>query len=401
MSISLLEHSSNSSGNSHDWQRMCEQSGQRVVAFGGTAIDHGFARFLDEAAGLVLASDTVLHNAQARAGIRSAIRSGKNLLVLADSGPTALLNEFIDPYGMELTSIRVRRGEADADGNDGPALIRIERGKYPGAFRDPVLLDGVDSVAIQQPSLIRYGGDAMAVLTIPVEDEAFRVEDGATDTLRTWTSPAATCVAHGQLDGDAGAVMVVSGGVLGDPYRGALGDHFPGITANRRFAQNILCWLTKEQPIVYDRPTTGFILVDRIERRLVEYVQRRLERALPHWWEDGVPEPIRVKCASRCEEERNTLPKAAYLDLIDMKRIIDCHWTLFDRAFASVGWTGSKKVALDWVLQLNEIRRTVMHPTRRVFTRGDVTEAQLAFLRHTDARVARLARSRLDERASH
>jgi hypothetical protein len=230
------------------------------------------------------------------------------------------------------------------------------------------------------------------VLTIPIESRKFGVVDSAAGFPEHWTSPAATCIAHGQRDTDRGSVLVISGAVLRDPCTDGTGAPFAGIHANGQLAQNVLAWLTRSRASANDNPVTAFILIDRIERRLVQYVERKLHGAFTRWWEDGIPEPVRIKCATRCETQCNCLPKEAYLDLIDMRSVLDHNWSLFDPDLRSVGWVGGRRKALHWLVTLGKLRNVVMHPVRRMHDDDDLDDSALAFLRETDSRVFQLSR---------
>lgn len=108
------------------------------------------------------------------------------------------------------------------------------------------------------------------------------------------------------------------------------------------------------------------------------------------WWTEGVPEGVRVKCAERAEREGNKLPKAAYLDLLDLKRITESRWSLFSDLLEEVGWTGGRKQSLRWLEELNEIRRLVAHASKRHFGQVHIGEDQLSFLDDTYGRVKKL-----------
>jgi hypothetical protein len=99
------------------------------------------------------------------------------------------------------------------------------------------------------------------------------------------------------------------------------------------------------------------------------------------WWTDGIPVEIRKKCAQRCEEEANKLPKSAYLDLLDSKDVVEKNWQVFAPDFDIVGWRGGKKTALGWFTRLNDLRKNVMHPTRRHFVPTLIAQEDIVWLR--------------------
>lgn len=125
--------------------------------------------------------------------------------------------------------------------------------------------------------------------------------------------------------------------------------------------------------------TMAYELVTWVEERLHMFIGRRLQQAFGEeetkWWHQGVPQPIRKKCADRREEDPNRRPLYNYTDLIDLKDIMDKNWRHFENDFRKVkGQVMSKKEFLDGLVRLNEIRKSVMHPVR-----GVLTEADLAF----------------------
>jgi hypothetical protein len=98
---------------------------------------------------------------------------------------------------------------------------------------------------------------------------------------------------------------------------------------------------------------------------------------------------IRKKCAERREEEDGQFPVHAYLDLIDLKKIMEKHFALFDAAFREVGRTGGRK-ELEWLETLNKLRRFVGHPLKVFVTDYKFSDADLIFLRETDELVRKL-----------
>ncbi len=179
--------------------------------------------------------------------------------------------------------------------------------------------------------------------------------------------------------------------VIHDSYSGVTGIEWPGIAAadNGILASNILTWLAGQS----SDPTLAakaFNLVDRIERSLVDFVVQRLKGELKDWWTDGIPLPIRKKCAERAEEEGNKIVKAAYLDLLDVKTILEKNWRLFENDLALVGWAGGKASALAWMIDLNDIRKNVMHPVRRHFVRSLVDHSTVSKLTTWWTQVQRL-----------
>ncbi len=104
-----------------------------------------------------------------------------------------------------------------------------------------------------------------------------------------------------------------------------------------------------------------------------------------------VREQIRKKCAERQEEEKNELLKEAYLDLTDIKQILRDNWEVFEQSFRSVGFTGSKDRALDWMDRLNRLRRMSAHPGKQEVTGFHLSPEDLRFLREIEQQVSQLS----------
>jgi hypothetical protein len=243
----------------------------------------------------------------------------------------------------------------------------MRRRQSPDAFHPHAFLEGVDNLLIAQPYAIRYAGNAIPILTLPLE--RFFIVDSSTDFPAEWTSPELSCLALSPIGGNGG-VLAIAGRFIHDRYVGPTGVDFPGITAgdNEVLASNILKWLAGHRLQTSTVAATAFNLVDSIERSLVDFAVQGIKNAFTKdWWTDGIPLPIRNKCAQRCEEEGNKIPKVAYLDLLDVKTILEKNWQLFEKDLAAVGWTGGKGAALSWFGELNDIRKSVMHPVRRHF----------------------------------
>jgi hypothetical protein len=105
-------------------------------------------------------------------------------------------------------------------------------------------------------------------------------------------------------------------------------------------------------------------------------VQTILERELgteeSGWWREGIPSSIRVKCASRREEDDEPCEAPyAYTTLIDLSTVISKNWTLFQGVVPSEYAANRKQLESD-LIRLNRIRNAVMHPVKeRKWTEDD------------------------------
>jgi hypothetical protein len=82
------------------------------------------------------------------------------------------------------------------------------------------------------------------------------------------------------------------------------------------------------------------------------------------WWRKGVPTKVRVKCASRREEDDAGYCEAyGYTDLLDLAEIIKAAWGSVREMFPPTVQHDRPEL-LRGLRRLNQIRRRVMHPVR-------------------------------------
>jgi hypothetical protein len=112
------------------------------------------------------------------------------------------------------------------------------------------------------------------------------------------------------------------------------------------------------------------------------------------WWRQGVSIEIRKTCAARREEDAKPQDIYAYVDLIDLKEILDKRWKLFEpRLQPGRHWFTDKPELMTSLVTLNELRKRIMHPARRY----ECDEADLALLsRFKDAFQAVVEANRPD-----
>jgi len=345
----------------------------------------GMLDFVRSAKGLMLPHECFLLAPQLVDAITECVAAGRPLLVKVNPNSLDRLNPFLGRYGLEGTLLAVHDEAAKSHSR----LIELKRQQSPGAFHPHPLLDGVNRLVIQQANALRYSGSAIPILALPLE--RLLIVDLATDFPAEWTSPELSCLVLSPV-AQNGGVLALSCGFIHDPYVGPTGIDFPGITVadNEVLALNILNWLAGHRLEPSGAAATAFDLVDRIERSLVEFAVNGLKSAFEDWWTNGIPLPIRNKCAQRREEEGNKIPKVAYLDLLDVREILEKNWRLFEKKLAAVGWGGGKKSPLSWFDELNDIRRSVMHPVRRHFVPNLVGQTTLSKLSDLLNRIQRL-----------
>ncbi|OFW33334.1 MAG: hypothetical protein A3J28_18380 [Acidobacteria bacterium RIFCSPLOWO2_12_FULL_60_22] len=360
---------------------------ERPAAAGNVVSDAEFAQiieFIRGAAGLTLTDDTFLGVPEFVEVIRELVAAGRPLFVMLSPNKVDDLNPFLATYGLEGTLLAVYDEESKSD----ERLIEISRKVSPGSFHPHPLLEGADTLLLQQPYAIRYSGITTPLLMLP--KDRFVIVDKRTDYFFEWKPPDLSCFVLSAV-GDSGGVLAMSCGVIHDPYVAGSGI-FSGISArnNEALASNILKWLAGQPLHQPNVAVISFDLVDRIERSLIEFSVKILKGKLPDWWTKGIPLPIRQKCALRCEEEDNRFLKECYLDLIDIKTILEKNWSLFESHMAAIGWVGGKTKALRWLDDLNDIRKIVMHPVRRHFIPNSVDSSTVLRLNDLWDRIHRL-----------
>jgi len=176
-------------------------------------------------------------------------------------------------------------------------------------------------------------------------------------------APSHTIEAHCKMGGaNAGAVVALGdGGVFGDAaLRWTDSSLMPGIQQNARLADNLICYAVK----IAGAGVTPAQHCKRAEKNLATFVLTALQlHCGVKWWHKGIPLNIRQECVQRKEEEpHREFPKDAYLNLIDLKKIMERNWPLFQSYFKKIGESQSKDKALSWMERFNEIRRLQAHP---------------------------------------
>jgi hypothetical protein len=314
--------------------------------------------------------------------IQDSVDNGKRMFVRVDPNHLSAFNAFIDPYHITATDLRVRYRHRRP-------LVEIVLPEEVQSTGFPELFEGVRVLSIQQPNLLKYGGDAASIVDIPLTSDLI-VADGETDLVADWSRPTATCLAAYEPKMGDVRVVVSFGGILGDPYTPIAGP-MPGISAgdNKVFGRNLLWWVSRPSAVTA-RPEVveAFKLYDRIESELAEYCKRVVSRSVPDWF-NTLPEGTRIKCIERSAD--SSFPPSAFLDLVDCVKLIRTHWELFEPDFHRCGWLGGKNKATKWISTLNEIRKTVVHPVRRQFGGVSISTEDLVWLREAAQRTRRLS----------
>lgn len=100
------------------------------------------------------------------------------------------------------------------------------------------------------------------------------------------------------------------------------------------------------------------------------------------WWFSGVPKGVRKKVDDRINEEAGkTGGREQNFDLIDYREIIHANWQLYETALAR--GKGSKENRTKWIVEVNDLRKPVMHASKGQSL--PISEEQLALLQEIHA----------------
>jgi DGQHR domain-containing protein len=95
------------------------------------------------------------------------------------------------------------------------------------------------------------------------------------------------------------------------------------------------------------------------------------------WWFGGVPKGVRKKVDDRINEEAGRKGgREQNFDLIDYREIVTANWQLFESSLGR--GKGSKENKTKWIVEVNDLRKPVMHASRGQSL--PITEEQLALL---------------------
>ena len=95
------------------------------------------------------------------------------------------------------------------------------------------------------------------------------------------------------------------------------------------------------------------------------------------WWFNGVPKSVRKKVDDRINDEGGKKGgREQNFDLVDYREIVQDNWGIFEAALAR--GKGSKENRTKWIVEVNELRKPVVHASRGVSL--PITEEQLALL---------------------
>lgn len=128
--------------------------------------------------------------------------------------------------------------------------------------------------------------------------------------------------------------------------------------------------------------TKAFEVIQSIEQILQSTVLSELKSEYgveeQDWWFGGIPKATRKKVDDRINDEGGKKGgREENFDLVDYREVIVANWPIFEAALAR--GKGSKDSRTKWIVEVNDLRKPVMHASKGVSL--PITEEQLAFLR--------------------
>jgi len=142
------------------------------------------------------------------------------------------------------------------------------------------------------------------------------------------------------------------------------------VLATQLLAQVREAMRTASETAERSRPSPLDLLHD-LEIRLHTYVRQTLEDEYgvegDEWWVKGVPLDIRQECMARREADPGRDQPFGYTYLMDLKKIVEKSWALFEadaRRTNVDGHSLSKKDVLEWLQRANDTRNRYAHPVR-------------------------------------
>lgn len=123
----------------------------------------------------------------------------------------------------------------------------------------------------------------------------------------------------------------------------------------------------------YKESSTGMYINESLNN--IKELQKLMHRATiiilknqfgdDDWWDEGVPEKIRLECTSIYVKEKRIEKEWNYLMLIHYKEIAQKNWLLFKEYFTPPNMENvNKEAKLYWLTRMNKIRNKCSHPER-------------------------------------
>jgi DNA sulfur modification protein DndB len=113
------------------------------------------------------------------------------------------------------------------------------------------------------------------------------------------------------------------------------------------------------------------VIIDRLEGLLKKVIVEELKGEFTTdqnaWWQEGVPQKIRLEVMQRFESDNGGRgSREAYFDLVDYKTIATNNWSLFQKLIGFGKGNDSKEKQTKWLQEVNEWRKQVAHASSGV-----------------------------------
>ena len=321
---------------------------------------------MDNAAGFVLETPDVVGVPEFRDALIAAVRKGKRLLVTTRSSE---FNDLLIEFDLAVTTKKLWH-PSGAFGDERVALVHNPARRTVAMTEK--LLHGSRWTTVQLPMRVWYGGSSAPFL---VADDDAALIDALTDIVVPTTPREMCCGGYWPVkqDGPSG-VLLIAGGVFGDPYITVGGDVFAGIRANVNLAVPVLQWLAGDQ-VLHTGPRD---LIEAIELSLYDIVESRMRKEYGQdWTSRGLPEKVQANIAKRGSSGQ--LPAEARLFLIELLIAIETNWHLFATTLEQ---SAANKPDLAWLRRCNDIRNRLAHPKRLQHEPISADELRLLEERH-------------------
>lgn len=101
-----------------------------------------------------------------------------------------------------------------------------------------------------------------------------------------------------------------------------------------------------------------------LQKYVLEEIREEYGKEETEWWFGAVPKGVRKKVDDRINEEGGRKGgRAENIDLIDYRDIALQNWALFENTLA-YGKSGNKEARTKWIVEVNELRKPVMHASK-------------------------------------
>ncbi len=121
-----------------------------------------------------------------------------------------------------------------------------------------------------------------------------------------------------------------------------------------------------------------------IHNHIISSLKSKYGQEESEWW-FKIGSNIRTKAMQKADSEGKNKDFEKYLTLIELKAIIEEHWTIFEDTYSLDSSPNDKKSKkLAWFTKLNNIRNKVSHTIKN--PKG-VSDEELEFIKHINSEL--------------